>query len=119
MATVISFQDGVETYRRAMLDLAPARKGGIDKFLGQSEARAIRKARETGRTALLPQNDAKLTDEQKALYAYPATDGTVPLMVDNSNEFDGDFDILYSDLATLRREVAELRLGPFGGTAGS
>jgi hypothetical protein len=112
MAKSIGFQDGVEAYRRAMLDLAPERKVGIDKLFGQSEARARAKAEAAGRTVLLPQDDTKLSDEQKALYRYPAADGTFPQLVDGHNEYAGVDARMAQAVTELR---AEFRLRPFAG----
>lgn len=95
---VIPNQDGVESFRRMMLEEYPGRKAAIDKLLGQTAARAVR------------QGFGKAV-QTEGLYAYPTVDGTLPQLIDRA-ELDA------RELAELRAQVLELterRLrDPFG-----
>ena len=70
MSDVIPNQDGVEAFRRLMLDEHPARKAAIDKLLGQTEARARR------------QGFANAIPPAGSPYTYPAVDGTFATLID-------------------------------------
>lgn len=93
-------QDGVESYRRAMLDIAPARKAGIDKLLGQTAERAA------------AQGFAKSVVTE-GLYAYPEKNGTIPGILDWAEGAADEIRALRSDVESLRRALAEARVAPF------
>lgn len=87
MADFIPGQDGVESFRRAEIDERQGRKAIIDRLWGQTAQRAIDK----GFGKSVPPADS--------VYAYPSTNGTVPLLVDGVNQ--------------LYKEVAALKARPF------
>jgi hypothetical protein len=93
-------QDGVESYRRLMLDLAPAKKAGIDKLLGQTAARAT------------AQGFAKAIVTE-GLYAYPSVNGTFANLIDLAEGQADEIRALRSDVEMLRRALEEARLAPF------
>ena len=90
-------QDGVESYRRAMLDLAPAKKAGIDKMLGQSAERA----------AAQGFSKAIVTE---GLYAYPAQNGSIPALIDWAESQADEIRALRDEVNALREQALR---GPF------
>jgi hypothetical protein len=93
-------QDGVESYRRLMLDARPDRKAGIDKFLGQTADRAA------------AQGFAKSVVTE-GLYAYPSANGTIPNLIDWAEGQADEIRSLRSDLKSLQGALEAARLAPF------
>lgn len=93
-------QDGVESYRRLMLDAFPTKKAGIDKLLGQTPERAA------------AQGFAKAIVTE-GLYAYPSVNGTFATLIDFAEVQADAIRDLREDVESLRRALAEARVAPF------
>ena len=92
-----SNQDGIESFRRLLLDAYPERKAGIDKVFGQTAARGA------------AQGFAKAVVTE-GVYAYPSANGSFVSVLDWA---EGAAD----EIRSLREEVEALReqalRGPF------